>query len=312
MYIHSSGDTVLNTRKRSKYFLNTRSSVTSWEALHQNHTVRILVLTESNARVYFLTEGSGMFGLKNPEDAMRWKGIFNHVMGTARQVCWLAQRFKGLTPEERSRFEQLGFDFSDFDRITPELLRDFMLISHAGRRASDEYRWHGLRDSVHQTDESGISTIGILQRESAPWVFQELMRVENHAEHLAAVKGDDQFPNIVDNILTYCDWTFGQQPNTLFERFEGLRARSRTDSKVLNTLQQAGTRFENALNEIMRSTLRQEMANSGPYEWEIEIREAYCAPSGIDPRVVFPDIFPQGKDANATAITSSLSGYDSV
>src|SRR5581483_12490447 len=51
--------------------------------------------------IYYLTECSGMFGLKAPDDAMRWRGIFNHVMGTARQVYFVANRLAHLNSTQK-------------------------------------------------------------------------------------------------------------------------------------------------------------------------------------------------------------------
>jgi len=114
--------------------------------------------------VYFLTEGSSMFALKNKDDAMRWRGMFNHITGTSRQVYYLALRLQNLSPEQKQQFGHLGFDSDSFENIDPELLKSFMLISHSARRQADEKVWHGLNDSTHQDADPGIATINYLKK----------------------------------------------------------------------------------------------------------------------------------------------------
>ncbi len=174
--------------------------------------------------VRFLTEGSGMFNLEPTDDAIRWKGIFNHAIGTSRQVFVVARMLKNITPEQRQALESSGYDFTEFDTFDPELLRDFMFISHVSRRSWDERNWYNLDDEVHPPGSPGETTAQFLADKNAPKVFQELIRVEQHAEHLAKVENDRHvFPNIVDNILTWSDWTYGQKPTSLTDRFEQIR-----------------------------------------------------------------------------------------
>ncbi|MEK7129543.1 MAG: hypothetical protein AAB803_00850 [Patescibacteria group bacterium] len=243
--------------------------------------------------VYYLSEGSGMFGLTHPEDAMRWRGIFNHIMGTARQVYWLADRLTRATTAERETFGQRGFDVSTFVAINPLILRDFMFISHAGRRQMDEYNWHGLRDAVHPSGDSGKNTIELLRAERADPTFLDLMRVEMHADHLAVTADSGLFPDMVDNVLTYPDWTFGQKPQSLSERFSGLRKSGRAEVNVLDILERCGTAFERALKEIVSPTIFEDMAHAGPHEWETRIRQTYCAASGLTVAEVFPGYLQQ-------------------
>jgi len=240
--------------------------------------------------IYFLTEGSGMFGLKNPDDAMRWRGIFNHIMGTSRQVYWLADRFGRLSDDQVQAFVARGYDAQSFSAIEPNKLRDFMFVSHAGRRQADEYTWHGLRDAVHPTGDSGESTYQHLKKEGAPAEVLDLMRVEMHADHLAASVNESLFPDLIDNVLTYPDWTFGQRPNTLKERFAGLRQSHRQPPEILDVLEQCGTKFETAFKDIVDPDIFNQMTHAGPYDWETKIRQAYCAPSGLAVEAVFPTV----------------------
>lgn len=240
--------------------------------------------------VSYLVEGSGMFGLTDRYDALRWRGIFNHILGTSRQVYYLADRLSKLTSEQIQRFADLGFDISTFREINPVLLRDFMLVSHAGRRQMDEYNWHDLRDSIHFSGDSGYNTVMLLKSEKADSRFLELMRVEIHAEYLVKGTGkESRLPNLTDNALTYPDWTFGQKPNTLRERFAALEGRA--PPEVLAVLELGAITFENALQEIVSPNIFDEMTHAGLFAWETEIRQAYCAPSGISLTEAFPGYF---------------------
>jgi len=243
--------------------------------------------------VYFLTEGSGMFGLKNPDDAMRWRGIFNHILGTARQVYYLADRLSRLPNRQIQALGEQGYYIPSLVTIRPNDLRDFMFVSHAGRRQMDEYAWHGLRDAVHSTGDSGINTYQLLQKEGAPALFLDLMRVEMHADHLIQSARGDHFPDMSDNVLTYPDWTFGQAPTTLTERFAGLRKSGRADPEILDALERCGTSFELILRKIVDPDIFVHMTHAGPYDWETKIRQAYCVPSGLTLKAVFPGYIAQ-------------------
>lgn len=238
---------------------------------------------------FFVTEGSGLFGLKNPDDAWRWKGIFNHVIGTSRQTYSLATDIAHATKEERQELVEGGISIASFDELDPLILRDFMFVSHAKRRSMDERAWYNVRDKAHPDGDSGVLTLEYLKEELAPRIFQKYMRVEHHADHLAVItEGRGMFPDVVDNVLTYSDWRYGQRPNTLKERFEGLRASGRAEEHVLDILEQAGKYFEDLLHRVFGEIITQHMVDAGPYEWETKVRRAYCSPSGLDPREVFP------------------------
>lgn len=242
--------------------------------------------------IFFLTEGSGMFGLTQPEDAMRWKGIFNHIMGTTRQVYYLAEKFLELDDSDKAAFGNLGFDMSTFGEIDPDLMRRFFFVSHAGRRRADERAWHGLDDEVHREDDLGEASLKLLMSLGAEKGIIDLMRVEAHSDLLNTGTRLGFFPNIVDNILTYTDWTYGQQPQTLQSRFEGLRKSQRQPKEVLDVLERAGNHFEQAMVEALGVDTPARMANAS-YDWEERIRRAYCAPSGISIVHAFPDYSAQ-------------------
>lgn len=179
--------------------------------------------------IWFLEEGSGMFGLRNPDDAMRWKGIFNHVMGSARNVETVATILKNLTDEQKQEFVKRGYDEDSLENIKPQLLRDFMFAAHARRRTVDEHVWHGCSDTAHPTGEhgdvrdSGELTESLLRKYGAQDEFLELIKVEQHAELLINHEQDEKYTDLRFAILTYCDWIFSQKPVTLDERFDGLQ-----------------------------------------------------------------------------------------
>ncbi len=237
--------------------------------------------------VYLLTEGSGMFGLKKPEDAMRWSGIFNHIMGTARQVRFLSELLRNLSEEQKQQFAEKGFNHTSFDEIDPEILQDFMFISHAGRRQMDEYNWHKLQDKAHLSGDSYKNTVALLISNNAPQALIDLMRIEDHDIHLVVAAKDKILPNIVDNILTYADWTYGQQPQPIKDRFKGLRASKRASTETLDILEGIGENFESAFKDIVGVEILGEMPKA-KYEWEEKIRRAYCSPSGLSLQEAFP------------------------
>lgn len=251
---------------------------------------------------YLLEEGSGMFALENKDDAERWSGIFNHIMGTARQVYYLAEILSLLPEEKIKQFADFGLDISSFKKINPELLRDFMFISHSGRRKTDEKVWHNLNDTAHCEIDPGKATAKHLYKYKAPPIFLALMRIEDHEKYLAADKNQSSFPNLIDNILTYCDWTFGQTPNSLAERFAGLRKSQRTTPATLDILERCGSNFETALKQIVSPDIWQKMTTAGPFNWETEIRRAYCAPSGVSLGEAFPNYLKQFPNAVKYAI----------
>ena len=244
--------------------------------------------------IFFLTEGSGMFGLAQPEDAMRWRGIFNHVMGTTRQVYYLSQRLMELDERENGKatFGSFGFDTRSFSEIDPDLMRRFFFVSHAGRRRADEKAWHSLDDEVHREDDIGEASLKLLMSQGAEQGIIDLMRVEAHSDLLNTGTRLGFFPNVVDSILTYTDWTYGQKPQTLQSRFEGLRKSQRQPKEVLDVLERAGNHFEKALVGVLGIDTPTRMA-SAHFDWEERIRRAYCAPSGISIVQAFPDYSAQ-------------------
>jgi len=157
-----------------------------------------------------------------------------------------------------------------------------MLVSHSGRRGADEHNWHNLNDEVHTSADPYESTLQHLQKLDAPDEIIALMRTEKHSYLLAG-----ELPDIIDNILTYCDWTFGQGPNTLKQRFDGLRASNRLPVEILNQLEIMGAGFEEALIDVLGQEVIDRMKD---HQWKDEalIRKGYCASAGLKVSEVFP------------------------
>ena len=253
-------------------------------------------LPDSTQRpIFYLVEGSDMFGLKNPEDAIEWKGIFNHVIGSVRNINFISQKLASATEEQKQRLAEIGYDRLSLDTLDPNLLRNFMFISHAGRRKTDEHALYGIHEApkkdsqnLRPADHSYLYTMEILEESGTSQQLKDLMKVEDHVYEVEGAK-DGRIKNIVDNILTYCDWTYGQEPTPLDVRFRGLRQSRRQSEEILNILEACGTNFENALKEVFGPNIYDQMANADPFPGEKEVREAYAASAGLTLAQVYPD-----------------------
>lgn len=251
-----------------------------------------------------LMEGSGMFGLKDKDDAKEWKGIFNHTVGSARHTFFLFNRLSEAIkkdPKIKEKLQEAGFDFSEFDKLDAETLRDFMFMDHLTRRQYDETNWYQLNDYQKEwhpeTSVPGETAKALLEKYQADQTFIDLIRVENHPNHLAesaTTEGNKHFPNIVDALLTYADWTFEQGPMSLEERFKKLKeTRKDISPELLEVLESCGHVFENTMNVIFETNIFEELKSAGPYDWETEIRTVYGAPSGLSLKETFPGYLQQ-------------------
>lgn len=248
---------------------------------------------------YLLIEGSGMFGLKNPDDVLEWKGIFNHGVGSSRQTWFVSNLLKNISTKQKQKFIKKSYDFSQFDQLDSETLRDFMLFDHLSRRSWDEGRWYST--SHPKAESPGQLAVNLLINYfKASQIFIDLMRVELHAEKLIqAAKQEGErtfFPNIVDAVLTTVDWMYEQKPIDLDARFNKLEeTRKDIDINNLKMFRRAGKTFIKDVNEILEIDIFELMKKAGPYDWETEIRKAYCAPSGLSLQEVFPGYLEQFK-----------------
>lgn len=247
--------------------------------------------------IRLLQEGSGMFGLTDKDDALRWKGMHNHTCGTARQVEILSDFFTTLTPRQVQAFSESGYDTSTLSKINPYLYRDFMLSSHIGRRETDETNWHHdfllSTDPAHQEIDPGRASLNQLERNGADAVFLNLMRVEIHGYLLNRIRKNSMLRDFEDIALTVPDWMFGQKPNSLEKRFQGLLASKRAPEGDLLILKRAAIDFQNDFERITERNLLELMTSAEPFGWEDRVRKAYCSPSGINPRETFPDFYEQ-------------------
>lgn len=234
-----------------------------------------------------VTEGSAMFGLTNPEDAMRWKGIFNHIVGAARHVHFLADKIAHATPIQKQKLLALGYTPTSLASLDPDLLRDHKLIDHAGRRQMDEVGWHDMHDGAHPSTYSEKNTLALLEKNGADPYFLHHMKEEDHAYLLSRGK-NGRLKDIQFAVLTYGDWTFDQKSVSLHDRFVGLRSRNRADSETLDRLEQLGQTFESDLKHVFGESLIQEMMKLKPFEWEEKMKHAYAASAGLSVSTVFP------------------------
>jgi hypothetical protein len=243
--------------------------------------------TGEKRNVRLLQEGSGMFALKDKEDAMRWQGIFNHIIGSSRHTKFIIDTLNGATPEQHAQLETMGYDFTSFNRYGKQNISEFMFVSHAGRRAMDEHNLYEIRDSAHLTGDSYQNTRLLLNVENAPTKLLELLEVENHASLMLDEGKTGRFLNIAVALLTYADWTFGQNPTTLSDRFKSLRNTQRAPKEELDVFETCATAFEKDMNLVLGKDLFAEMSAQKSKAWEAQVRSAYCSPSGLSPQEVF-------------------------
>lgn len=102
-------------------------------------------------------------GCQIPEDAVRWKGIFNYIVGSARHVHFLADKIAHATPMQKQKLLALGYTPASLASLDPDLLRDHKLIDHAGRRQMDELGWHNVSDDVHPSTYSEKKYAGVIR-----------------------------------------------------------------------------------------------------------------------------------------------------
>lgn len=233
-----------------------------------------------------ISEGSAMFGLKDPEDAMRWKGIFNHIMGAARHVYFLADKIAHATPEQKQKLIDLGYTSASVSSIDPDLLRDHKLIDHAGRRQSDEFTWYAVNDNAHHSNNSELNTVHLLEKNNADPFFVNHMKEEDH-RYLSTKGKNGRLKDIHYAVLTYGDWTYGQKPMSMSERFVGLRASKRADEQTLDTLEALGNTFESDIKKVFGDSIIDQMQNIKPYPWEEKIKRAYAASAGLSASSIF-------------------------
>mgnify|MGYP001561960510 FL=1 len=94
---------------------------------------------------------------------MRWKGIFNYIVGSARHVHFLADKIAHATPMQKQKLLALGYTPASLASLDPDLLRDHKLIDHAGRRQMDELGWHNVSDDVHPSTYSEKKYAGVIR-----------------------------------------------------------------------------------------------------------------------------------------------------
>lgn len=236
---------------------------------------------------WLLTEGSGMFALKNPEDAREWKGIFNHIVGASGNAYFLAEKIANATESQKQQLIDLGYLPRGVTRLDPQKLRDHKLVDHAGRRQADERRRYGVEDAAHPSTHTELNTQLLLHNANADRFFQDHMKEEDHNYLLSRISRG-KLRDIEYAILTYADWTFDQTPVSLETRFDALNKRKRAAPYVLEKLAAAGKQFEQDLRTVFGEDMLTEYSARSAYTWETDMREAYAQSAGLTGSDLFP------------------------
>lgn len=238
---------------------------------------------------HILIEGSGMFNLTNPEDAKEWKGIFNHIVGSARIIYQGIEVFKSLSPEQRLQFVNSGFDFTVLDAFTPELGALYMLTNHAGRRRMDEHNWYGFSTAPHIFNDSFPNTVNVLSETGAHPALLQMMNEENHLHLLPAGK-NGLYRDVALSILLAGDWQWGQELTDLHTRFEQMAKSGRLPKVMLDVLEGPIIPFMETVKEVLGADFWQRAADPrGSFaKHELLIREGYTLPSGLTVNELFP------------------------
>jgi len=250
--------------------------------------------SRSEKQAYVISEGSGMMIVNNPGEAIRSKMVLNHELVSGRRVYCLTKKILSLSSSKLSGFQKLGYNLKPLRGLKPELLLHFVLVSHCKRIEAGEKMKYGIDDEAHPSTIPGEAGLLHLIKYQAPVFLQKLMRVES-PDYLpnAGTKINKRLilPNIVDNILVYCDWTNGQKPTTIESRFKELRAEYRESSEALNKLEAFGQNFQSALKIIFSSDIINQLKTLNPYNWESEIAQAYCQMVDKPMSAIFPHLY---------------------
>ncbi|NMB57070.1 hypothetical protein GYA19_03985 [Candidatus Beckwithbacteria bacterium] len=272
--------------------------------------------------VSLLEGGVGLFGLVG-EDADRWKGMFNHLAGSADRVFKLTRLVKSLSNEQVAKIEAAGYDLSSFNllkQLSPdnieEVLWNFQLLSHLSRRKGDEDKWH--RGNSETLADAYKESLQLMQTLGIPEAYQKLLLVGNHGFllNLLTPKSDIPDEKKVDFLvilLTYADWSFGQNAVHPSKRFADMindwfgddddpnkKVRGTTKAELM-IFKAAAIQFEQTLSQIINADLFDTLEEMPTEQREIDIRQAYAACVGIPMEELFPN-FKIKKEKNESSV----------
>ena len=151
-------------------------------------------------------EGSGMAGLEDPLENREWAGMFNHYAKTAGVTLLLAELLK-LNGHE----------------VDPQLLLDGVMVSHNGRRQTDEAQFY--KDQVKGSEERAsnrddyVSNNNLL-RFGAPQDLIDIVSVHGLGRSFPF----EDARTWSQKLPLYLDYRITQTPVTLDQRLEGLQS----------------------------------------------------------------------------------------
>lgn len=163
---------------------------------------------DKEVTVRLVQEGAGMAGLKEREDNKEWSGIFNHLVKTARVATFLAQ-------ELRKRGKN----------VSPNLILNTVLISHAGRRQWDEANWYpNVVESAQEKAAMGDQPLAtpVLEKAGIPREIMEI--VEAHA--VGTQYPIERMDTWEKKLALYADFRVSQNSMSLRDRFDDLAKRA--------------------------------------------------------------------------------------
>lgn len=126
-------------------------------------------------RVRLVTEGSGQFGLTDMKDNKEWSGIFNHSVLSARYSVHFAEQLSAAADRE-------DVAIPESHKPNRQTILDGMIVSHAGRRTSDEALWYpeAVEDGENKRSVSN-ETLGLqLIQEKVPGDALQLVTALAH------------------------------------------------------------------------------------------------------------------------------------
>jgi len=230
--------------------------------------------------VSIVNDGSGMFGLRDPEDAGRWLGIINHSVGSVENAIFLGDKLKRLTKQKRKDFEALGIEFSLFDTMSIKLLRDGWLLFHAGQRKADETTWYELSDTNHNTSDPYESTLTVFHAHNIDPVFFDLLKIEKQGELVRLARSGNPVPAEVA-VMVLGDFLYEQTQMTVSDHFKEMRQTGGETPDVLFTLEKFGERLEHSFSTVLGNDIFDRMRNAPEPIWATRMHRAYAASSGM-------------------------------
>jgi|GEM_PF-4771655 len=236
--------------------------------------------TNHHETVSIVNDGAGLFGLRDPEDARRWKDIFHHSVGSVENAVFLSDNLKRLTKQKRKDLKAMGIDFSLFDTMSIKFLRDGWLLFHAGQRKADETIRYDLSDANHKTSDPYESTLTVFHTHHVDPIFFDLIKFQKQGELVELAKSGDPVPAEVA-VMVLGDFLYGQTQMTIPDHLKKVRQIGGESSDVLSTLEIFGERLEYSFRTVLGNDIFDRMRNAPEPTWAVRMRRAYAASAGM-------------------------------